>query len=232
MFEAGTAIVALLVGTLVTLVAGSSPARRATKCPGRGAARRRRRRAASCGSAGRRARGGVGSSAAAAAGRRLGRPARAPQRDAQPRPHGRHRERADDRRALVTAVTVVANGLREETRARWTTASPPPTCHGAGRLVADGPGGRAQAPLGPRRARRHGAARTAASCSATRRSSTRRPDDRSQVFDFDWVEGTDHAPVQARRRRRRSSTRAGRPSTACGSATRSRSPRPRATSSG
>ena len=116
-FEARTAIVALLVGTLVTLAAGFLPARRATKIAPVAALRdadpaARRRRvpsrmvAAAAGLVGR---------PAAAIGGSAGRLAR---RNAMRHP-GRTAVTASALMIgvmLVTAVTVVANGLRQETK--------------------------------------------------------------------------------------------------------------------
>ncbi len=116
-FEARTAIVALLVGTLVTLVAGFRPARRATKIAPVAALRdsdpaSRRLRLPS-----RIVRGAAGlvGAPAAAVGGSAGRLAR---RNAMRHP-GRTAVTASALMIgvmLVTAVTVVANGLREETK--------------------------------------------------------------------------------------------------------------------
>ena len=129
-FEARTAIVALLVGTLVTLV-GRHPAGAAgdEDRPRRGAARRRPGARAGCGcrpaSCGRRRRC-VGRPAAAVGGS-AGRLAR---RNAMRQP-GRTAVTASALMIgvmLVTAVTVVANGLRQETKGdARATASPPRT---------------------------------------------------------------------------------------------------------
>ena len=117
-FEARTAIVALLVGTLVTLVAGlAAGAAGDEDRPGRGAARRRSVGAQAAGS--RRAR---------CVPRRRCSAARRPRSAARPagsRAATRCATRAARRSPrsalmigvmLVTAVTVVANGLRQETK--------------------------------------------------------------------------------------------------------------------
>ena len=116
-FEARTAIVGLLVGTLVTLIAGFRPARKATKIAPVAALRDADPAAAQAAASGARgARRGVAARPARGRDRRLGRPARAPQRDAHP---GRTAVTASALMIgvmLVTAVTVVANGLRHETK--------------------------------------------------------------------------------------------------------------------
>ena len=116
-FEARTAIVALLVGTLVTLAAGILPARRATKIAPVAALR-------DADPAARRLR--LPSRAVRAAASLLGRPAaaiggsagRLARRNAMRHP-GRTAVTASALMIgvmLVTAVTVVANGLRQETK--------------------------------------------------------------------------------------------------------------------
>ena len=116
-FEARTAIVALLVGTLVTLVAGFRPARRATKIAPVAALR-------DADPSARRLR--LPARAVRAAASLLGRPAaavggsagRLARRNAMRHP-GRTAVTASALMIgvmLVTAVTVVANGLRQETK--------------------------------------------------------------------------------------------------------------------
>ena len=116
-FEARTAIVALLVGTLVTLIAGFRPARRATKIAPVTALR-------DADPAARKLR--LPSRAVRAAASLLGRPAAAVGGSAGKLAR-RNAMRNPSRTAvtasalmigvmLVTAVTVVANGLRQETK--------------------------------------------------------------------------------------------------------------------
>ena len=234
-FEARTAIVALSVGTLVTLAAGILPARRATKIAPVAALRdadpsARKLRLPSRARAG----GGVAARPPGGRDRRLRRPARAPQRDAPPGPHGGHRQRADDRRDARD------RGHRRGQR-------PPPgdqgharrphrgvaRDHRAGRLVADGSGDRPHRGRGPRASPPSArCARTAASWPATRRSSTASTRATiAKVFDFEWKDGSNRVLTtlgdERRGRRRRLGVRA-RPRR---SATRSRSPRRRASSS-
>ena len=82
-----------------TLAAGFLPARRATKIAPVAALRDADPARAQAAPAGPpRAGGGVAARPPGGRGRRLRRPAGAPQRDAPSRPHGGHRQRADDRR--------------------------------------------------------------------------------------------------------------------------------------
>ena len=116
-FEARTAIVALLVGTLVTLVAGFRPARRATKIAPVAALRDSDPAGRKLRLPSRIVRGAAGlvGAPAAAVGGSAGRLAR---RNAMRHP-GRTAVTASALMIgvmLVTAVTVVANGLRQETK--------------------------------------------------------------------------------------------------------------------
>ena len=232
-FEARTAIVAVLVGTLVTLVAGLLPARRATKIAPVEALR-------DADPSARKLR--LPARAVRAAASLLGRPAaaiggsagRLARRNAMRHP-GRTAGTASALMIgvmLVTAVTVVANGLRQETKGTLNDRI------AASHVITAQDGWSPMDPEIARTAARPRAsarsarcARTAASRPATRRSSTastRRTI--AKVFDFEWKDGSSASSPRSGTTAR-SSTRAGPPSTTRTSATRSRSPRRRASSS-
>ena len=174
MFEARTAIVALLVGTLVTLAAGFLPARRATKIAPVAALR-------DADPAARRLR--LPSRIVRAAASLVGRPAaavggsagRLARRNAMRHP-GRTAVTASALMIgvmLVTAVTVVANGLRQETKGtlddRIAASHVITAQDGWSPMDPEIARTAAACPASPPSAR---CARTAASWPATRRSST------------------------------------------------------------
>ena len=150
-FAARTIVVALLVGTLVTLVAGLLPAWRATRVapvealrastPGAG-------RAAAPGA--RRAGARVAARPPGAGARRRGGRARAAQRDAPARPHDGDRDGADDRRRAGHARHGRRRGPEgHDARRARAARRREPRDHRRGRLVADRAGGRAGARAAP-----------------------------------------------------------------------------------
>ena len=154
-FSGRTIVVSLLVGTLVTLArrlrAGVAGDPRAAR---RRTARRRPRLGQGPPPGPRRPRPGLDPRPPGRADRRLGRPARAPQRDAQPQPHGRHRLGDDDRRrARHPGHGRGPGSARHHLGLARAARQRHPRGDGRRRLVADRPG-RGQGPgLGPGRAR-------------------------------------------------------------------------------
>ena len=107
---AGAIVAALVIGTVVPLVASLRPARRAGKVAPAAALRDAADPAP--GIVGRAVRviaGVVGAPAARLADPRV---ARTPQRDAPPGPHRLDGDRADDRRGVVAALAIVVSGLK------------------------------------------------------------------------------------------------------------------------
>ena len=206
------------VGTLVTLVAGFLPARRATKIAPVAALRDSRSvgpQAAPAGACG--ARGGLAARASGGRRRRLRRQARAPQRDAPPEPHGGHGERADDRR---DARDRGHRGRQRPPSGDQGHAQRPhrrvARDHRAGRLVAGRPGRRAKAAASVPGVTAVSALRQDGGLVAGDKEIVNGIDPATvaKVFDF-RVEGRlQPGPLLARRRTARSSTRAGRRSTA------------------
>ena len=231
-FEARTAIVALLVGTLVTLAAGFLPARRATKIAPVAALRDADPAARKLRLPSRivRAAASLVGRPAAAVGGSAGRLAR---RNAMRHP-GRTAVTASALMIgvmLVTAVTVVANGLRQETKGTLDDRI------AASHVITAQDG---WSPMDPEIARTAATAPGVTAVSALRQDGGLVAGDKEivngieratigNVFDFEWKDGSNRSsPAWARAAR--SSTTAGRPSTASRSATRSRSPRRRASS--
>ena len=167
-FGTRTIVVSLLLGTLVTLIAGLVPAWRATRVPPVAALRAAEPGAGRVRLPARAARGLASLlGRPAQARRRRGRRARAAQRDAPAGPHDGDRRRADDRRRARDARHRRRRGPEgHDARRARAPARRRLRGHRRGRLVADRPGRRARGrrhragdrhPPGPRaRVRRQG----------------------------------------------------------------------------
>ena len=235
-FEARTAIVAVLVGTLVTLVAGMLPARRATKIAPVGALRdadpSARKLAAPVARGARRGvvlgrpAGRIGGSAGRLARRNA---MRHPGRTAGTASRADDRRRARDRRdrRRPTASRQETKGTLDDRIAASHVITAPDGWSPIDPAIAQDGGADARA--SPRSAR---CARTAALAVGGKEIvNGDRPGDGRQGVRL-RVEGRLRATLtHARATTARSSTRAGPRSTSSASATRSRSPRPRASSS-
>ena len=202
-FEARTAIVALLVGTLVTLAAGFLPARRATKIAPVAALRDADPAARKLRLPSRlvRAAASLVGRPAAAIGGSAGRLAR---RNAMRHP-GRTAVTASALMIgvmLVTAVTVVANGLRQETKGTLDDRI------AASHVITAQDG---WSPMDPEIARTAAAAPGVTAVSALRQDGGLVAGDKEivngvdgatigKVFDFEWKDGSNARPLRARAR--------------------------------